>query len=67
MLQIFKPMKKSEFCVKIKHCSLMGKILFKQSNDLINVIQTQLHCKQQLRYGMRTLYAAVQTQMMLNA
>ena len=33
-------MEKSEFCVLIKHCFLMGKILFKQSKGLISIILT---------------------------
>ena len=60
-------MEKSEFFVLIKHCFLMGKILFKQSNGFISVIQTLLHLKQWLRGDMLTLNAVVQTQMMLNA
>ena len=44
----------------------MRKILFKQSNDLISVIQTLVHQKQWLRGSMLTLNAVVQTQMMLN-
>ena len=42
------------------------KILFKQSNGLISVIQTLLCRKQQLRGAMLTLNMFVQTQMMLN-
>ena len=42
------------------------KILFKQSNGLISVIQTLFCQKQRLRGGMLTLNAVVQTQMMLN-
>ena len=67
LLQIFKTMEKSEFCVLIKHCFLMGKILFKQSNRLISVIQTLLCWKQWLRGGMLTLNTVVRAQMMLNA
>ena len=44
----------------------MGKMLSKQSNRLISVIQTLLHRKQWLRGGMLTLNAVVQTQMRLN-
>ena len=50
LLQIFKTMEKSEFRVLIKHCFLIGKILFKQSNDLISVIWTLLHQKQVKRW-----------------
>ena len=39
----------------------MEKILFKQSNGLISVIQTLLHWKQWLRDSMLTLNAVVQT------
>ena len=42
LLQIFKSMEKSEFHVLIKHCFLMEKILFKQSNGLMSVIWTLL-------------------------
>ena len=65
LLQIFKTMEKSEFRVLIKHCFLMGNILFKQSNGFIGIIRTLLLEKQRLRGGMQTLN--VQTQMMLNA
>ena len=65
-MQIFKTMEKSEFYVLIKHCFLMRKILFKQSNSLISVIWTLLHQKQQLKGGMLTLNVVIQTQMMLN-
>ena len=41
----------------------MGKILFKQSNDLISVILTLLRRKQRLRGGLLTLNTVVQTQM----
>ena len=61
LLQIFKTMEKSEFRVLIKHCFLIGKIMSKQRNGLISVIQTQ-----RLRGGMLTLNAVVQTQMILN-
>ena len=67
LLQILKTMEKSEFCVLIKHCFLMGKILFKQTKDLISVIRTLLRRKQKLRGGMLTLNTVVQTQMILNA
>ena len=67
LLLIFKTIEKSEFCVLIKHCFLMGKIQFKQSNGLISVIQTLLRRKQRLRGCMLTLNAVEQTQMMLNA
>ena len=67
LLQIFKRMQNSEFRVLIKHCFLMGKILFKLSNGLISVIRTLLRRKQRLRGGMLTLNAVVRTQMMLNA
>ena len=68
MLQIFKTMEKSEFHVLLKHCFMMwGKILFKQSNGLINVIWILLHWKQWLRSAMLTLNVVVQTQMILNA
>ena len=49
----------------IKHCFLIEKILFKQSNGLISVIQTLL-CRKQLRGGMLILNPDVQTLMMLN-
>ena len=65
-MQIFKTMEKSEFCVLIKHCFLMVKILFKQSNGLIRVIQTLFHQKQWLRGSMLTLNAVVQIQMIVN-
>ena len=65
LLQIFK-MEISEFHVLIKHCFLLGKILFYESNGLISVIWTLLHWKQWLRGGMLTLNMVVQTQMMLN-
>ena len=42
------------------------KILFKQSNDLISVIQILLRWKQQLRGGMLILNAVVQTQITVN-
>ena len=67
MLKIFKTMEKSEFRVLIKHCFLMGKIVFKQSNGLISVIRSLFCRKQQLSSGTSTLNAAVQTQMILNA
>ena len=60
-------MKISEFCVLIKYCFLMRKILFEQSNGLLSIIQTLLCWKQWLRGGMLTLNVVVQTQMMLNA
>ena len=44
-------MEKSEFRVLIKHCFLIGKILFKQSNSLISVIRTLLRRKQRLKGG----------------
>ena len=44
----------------------MGKILFKQSNGLIIVIQTLLRRKQRLRSDTLTLNAVVQKQMMPN-
>ena len=44
LLQIFKTMEKSEFSELIKHCFLMGKILFKHSNGLISVVRT-LFCR----------------------
>ena len=67
LLQIFKTMEKSEFCVLIKHCFLRGKIRFKQSSSFIRVIQTLLHRKQRLTGGMMTLNAVALTQRMLNA
>ena len=67
LLQIFKTVEKSEFHVLIKHCFLMEKILFKQTNGLISVIQTLLRQKQQWRDGILTLNVVVQAQMMLNA
>ena len=67
LLQIFKTMEKSEFRVLIKHCFVMGKILFKPSNGLISVIQTLLRRKLRLRVGRLTLNSTVQTQMVLNA
>ena len=54
LLQIFKTMEKSEFRVLIKHCFLMGKIQFKQSNGLVSFIRTLLRWKQQLRGGTDT-------------
>ena len=45
----------------------MGKILFKQSNGLIRIIQTLLHQKQQLRGGILTLNTVVQTLMILES
>ena len=66
LLKIFKTIEKSEFRVLIKHCLIMGKILFTQNNGLKSVIQTLLHWKQWLRGGMLTLNAVVQIQMMLN-
>ena len=65
LLYIFKSMEKYEFHVLIKHCFLMGKILFKQNNGLISVIR--IFRKQRLRGGILTLNAVVQTQIMLNA
>ena len=67
LLQIFKTLEKSEFRTLIKHYFLMGKILFKQSNGLISIIQNLLYQKQWLRGGMLTLNMVVQTQIMLNA
>ena len=67
LLQIFKTIKKSEFRVLIKHCFLIGKIIFKQSNGLISVIWTLLRRKQRLRSDMQTLNEVVQTQMIQNA
>ena len=66
LLQIFKTIEKLEFHVLIKHCFLMGKILFKQSNGLVSAIWILLRQKQQLRDGMLTLNVVVKTQMMLN-
>ena len=59
----FQTMEKSGFPVMIKHCFLMGKILFKQNNGLISVIRALLRRKQWLRGGMLILKAVVQTQM----
>ena len=67
LLQIFKTMEKSEFCMLIKHCFLMRKILFKQNNGLISVIRTLVCRKQRLRGGMLTLNPVILTQMILNA
>ena len=41
-MQIFKTIEKSECRVLIKHCFLMGKILFKQSNALISYLYSAL-------------------------
>ena len=54
-------MEKCKFRVLIKHCFLMGKILFKQSNGLISVIRTLLSRKQRLRGSMLTLNAVTDT------
>ena len=48
LLQLFKTMEKSEFHVLMEKYWIScvdGKILFKQSNGLISVIQTLLHQK----------------------
>ena len=66
-MQILKTIEKSEFCVLIKHCFLMGGIPFKQSTGIISVIWTLLLQKQRLRGGMWTLNMVVQIQMMLNS
>ena len=59
-------MDKSEFRVLIRHCFLMGKILFNQSNGLIIVILTLFLWRQRLRGDMLTLNAVIQIQIMLN-
>ena len=51
LLQIFKTLEKSEFRVLIKHCFLMGKIIFKKNSGLISVIRTLLRWKQWVRGG----------------
>ena len=59
-------MEKSKFCVLIKHCFPMGKILFKQINGLLSVIRILLLRKQRLRVDMLTLNAVVRIQIMVN-
>ena len=46
LLQIFKTMEKSEFCVMIKHYFLMEKTQFKPINGLISVIWMLLYWNQ---------------------
>ena len=66
LLQIFETMKKSEFCVLIKHWFLIRKN-FKKSNDLTSLIRTLLCQEQRWGEDILTLNGFVQTQMMLNA
>ena len=66
LLQIFKTVKKSEFCMLIKHCFLIGK-KYCSSNGLISVIWTLLRWNQWLRGGKLTLNMVIWTQMLLNA
>ena len=58
-------MEKSEFRVLIKHCFLMGKDTVK-AKQWLECYSDTTPSKQQLRGGMLTLNAVVQTQMMLS-
>ena len=64
---IFKTMDKKEFQVLIKYFILKGKILLKQSSELISVKGTLYQGNKQSSTGMRNLNAVVQTPMTLNA
>ena len=64
--KFLKQLKNLDFSCWQSIAFLCKKILFKQSNGLISVIQTLFHWKQWLRGFMLTLNTVIQTQMMLN-